>query len=311
MGVFLIAALAGVGVGLLSGMLGIGGGVVMVPLFTLAFGLPAIQATATSLFSIIPTSVSGVIGHLRHRTCVVGVGVAAGLAGACTSPLGVHLASISPSWAIMLAAALIIGYSAYNMLGKALRMPRAPKAGESPQASNVVPAVQGDSASDAAGAGAGTAALANGAETQATGSARAQRSTGAAAPARTRATRRQLFIGAASGLVAGLASGYVGVGGGFIMVPLFTAFAGISMKQASGTSLIAVAILAVPGAVTQLMLGNVQLLVGLAVAAGSIPGALWGASLVRRVPERTLRLLFGALLLVAAVVMVGREFVVL
>lgn len=271
------AAVAGVLVGLLSGLLGIGGGTIMVPLFRLAFGMPAIQATATSLLAIIPTSLSGCVGHFRNRTCVIGVGLAAGLAGACTSPAGVHLASISPSWAIMLAAAVIIGYSAFTMLKKGLAMPKE----------------AGRFKASAATAKAGAKATAP-----------------AERPARVRATRRQTVVGVAAGAVAGLASGYVGVGGGFLMVPLFIQFGGISMRQASGTSLIAVTLLAIPGAIAQIMLGNVHILAGLVLSLGSIPGALVGANLVKYVPERTLRLLFGGFLLVVAVILVGNEIMV-
>ncbi|MDD6729473.1 MAG: sulfite exporter TauE/SafE family protein [Eggerthellaceae bacterium] len=271
------AAVAGVLVGLLSGLLGIGGGTIMVPLFRLAFGMPAIQATATSLLAIIPTSLSGCVGHFRNRTCVIGVGLAAGLAGACTSPAGVHLASISPSWAIMLAAAVIIGYSAFTMLKKGLAMPK--EAGR----------LKASAATAKAGAKA---------------------TVPAERPARVRATRRQTVVGVAAGAVAGLASGYVGVGGGFLMVPLFIQFGGISMRQASGTSLIAVTLLAIPGAISQIMLGNVHILAGLVLSLGSIPGALVGANLVKYVPERTLRLLFGGFLLVVAVILVGNEIMV-
>ncbi|MEG0682333.1 MAG: sulfite exporter TauE/SafE family protein, partial [Raoultibacter sp.] len=116
---FIVAACVGVVVGILSGLLGIGGGTVMVPVFRLGFGLSAIEAAATSLFTIIPTSLAGCVTHIRNKTCRVPLGVAAGLGGACTSPVGVWLASISPSWAIMAAAALIIGYSAISMLKKA------------------------------------------------------------------------------------------------------------------------------------------------------------------------------------------------
>ena len=271
------AAVAGVLVGLLSGLLGIGGGTIMVPLFRLAFGMPAIQATATSLLAIVPTSLSGCVGHFRNRTCVIGVGLAAGLAGACTSPAGVHLASISPSWAIMLAAAVIIGYSAFTMLKKGLAMPK--EAGR----------LKASAATAKAGAKA---------------------TVPAERPARVRATRRQTVVGVAAGAVAGLASGYVGVGGGFLMVPLFIQFGGISMRQASGTSLIAVTLLAIPGAIAQIMLGNVHILAGLVLSLGSIPGALVGANLVKYVPERTLRLLFGGFLLVVAVILVGNEIMV-
>ena len=62
-GTFAIMALIGIVIGLFSGMLGIGGGMVMVPLFRLVFGMSAVGSPATSLFTIIPTSVSGAISH--------------------------------------------------------------------------------------------------------------------------------------------------------------------------------------------------------------------------------------------------------
>ena len=99
-GAFVLIAIAGVGVGVLSGMLGVGGGTVMIPLFRLVFGLSAVVSTATSLFAIIPTSVSGLITHLREKTCIPKLGLAMGIAGACTSTLGVRLANISPAWLI-------------------------------------------------------------------------------------------------------------------------------------------------------------------------------------------------------------------
>ncbi len=95
-GTFAIMALIGIVIGLFSGMLGIGGGMVMVPLFRLVFGMSAVGSTATSLFTIIPTSVSGAISHARAKTCVPKLGIALGVGGACTSWLGVWLAQLSP-----------------------------------------------------------------------------------------------------------------------------------------------------------------------------------------------------------------------
>ena len=115
-------------------------------------------------------------------------------------------------------------------------------------------------------------------------------------------SRKQYLQGACIGLIAGLASGYVGVGGGFIMVPLMLAVLGIPMSLASGTSLIAIMILAIPGVIEQGLLGNIEYLAGIAIVVGSIPGALVGARLVRMVPERQLRFIFGGFLLVAAVI---------
>ena len=122
-------------------------------------------------------------------------------------------------------------------------------------------------------------------------------------PAVPQMARRQLVMGVGVGAIAGVASGYVGLGGGFVMVPLMVSLFHIPMKLTSGTSLIAVALLALPAAVTQTMLGNVSWLVALAVAAGSVPGALLGARLIPRVPERTLRFIFSGFLLVGAVLL--------
>ena len=266
---YIAPVLVGIGIGILSGMLGIGGGTVMVPIFRLAFDMSAIMSTATSLFTIIPTSISGAVSHIRAKTCIVSLGVAAGIGGACTSPLGVWLATISPPWLIMAAAAIIIGYSAISMLRKALKM----KPAKAPAVSDEAEAVQGHAAGAVDG----------------------------------KLTRKQLLIGAGIGLGAGLASGYVGVGGGFIMVPLMLSLSGISMKKASGTSLIAVMILAIPGVIEQGILGNINYTTGIMVAIGSIPGAVIGARLVRKVPERILRFIFGGFLIVAAIMLVLNE----
>ncbi|MEG2260439.1 MAG: sulfite exporter TauE/SafE family protein [Raoultibacter sp.] len=295
---FIVAACVGVVVGILSGLLGIGGGTVMVPVFRLGFGLSAIEAAATSLFTIIPTSLAGCVTHIRNKTCRVPLGVAAGVGGACTSPVGVWLASISPSWAIMAAAALIIGYSAISMLKKARALPKPEKKTAAKKGAACV------------GASASSVLVVPPA---ASASAPASTPTPALAPQHSAAsfTKSQLFKGALIGLAAGVASGYVGVGGGFIMVPLFISVVGISMRHASGTSLIAVTILAIPGAITQALLGNVDFIAGAAMAVGSIPGALLGASLMRRVPDRTLRFLFGGFLIFVAILLVVNEFIVL
>lgn len=276
MEVFIGAAIAGVVIGIFSGLLGIGGGTLMVPLFRIGFGMAAIEATATSLFVIIPTSLAGCIGHIRNKTCVPKLGLAAGIAGACTAPLGVWCASVSQPWLIMLATGVIIAYSALTMLKKALRMPKTSGAG------------------------------AKRVETYTRRNTRTKEALSAVWP-RPYVSGRQLAIGALIGLVAGFASGYVGVGGGFIMIPLFISVLGVSMKMASGTSLMAVVLLGLSGVCGQAHLGNINYLAGIAMTIGSIPGALIGAWLVRFVPERKLRFTFSFFLFFAAAVLVANE----
>ena len=320
---FIVPALVGVLIGIASGLLGIGGGTVMVPIFRLAFGMSATMSTATSLFAIIPTSISGAISHVKGKTCIPALGIAAGLGGACLSPVGVWLAQLSPDWLVMLAAALIIGYSAINMFKKAFKVSRAgqPAKGADAAAS---PSTQSSGAPEGSRTevrvASATARISGTGETLADSSATdGSAATGASSGGQAAAassddsplSRKQLLQGAAIGLVAGLASGYVGVGGGFIMVPLMLSIIGIPMRKASGTSLIAVMILAIPGVIEQGIIGNINYLAGIAVVIGTIPGAVIGAKLVTKVPERTLRLLFGCFLIVAAAMLVLNEVGVL
>lgn len=270
---FIAPALAGVFVGVMSGLLGVGGGTIMVPIFRLAFGMSPLASTATSLFAIIPTSISGVVAHARAKTCVPKLGLALGVGGAVMSPMGVWLASVSPGWLVICVAAIVIGFSAFKMFKKAVKCAPTPRAGRA--GGNV------------------------------------QAASAKAVPDQPVLSRKQYLQGACIGLIAGLASGYVGVGGGFIMVPLMLAVLGIPMSLASGTSLIAIMILAIPGVIEQGLLGNIEYLAGIAIVVGSIPGALVGARLVRVVPERQLRFIFGGFLLVAAVMLMLNEFGIL
>lgn len=325
---FIAPVLAGVFVGVMSGLLGVGGGTIMVPIFRLAFGMSPLASTATSLFAIIPTSISGVVAHARAKTCVPKLGLALGVGGAVMSPMGVWLASVSPGWLVICVAAVVIGFSAFKMFKKAVKCaptPRAGRAGGNVQAASAkaVPAqASGSNAAQAAGSSmrsaspnavSAQAAYPSAAAPQAAYASASSAHSAAPKPVPDRPvlSRKQYLQGACIGLIAGLASGYVGVGGGFIMVPLMLAVLDIPMSLASGTSLIAIMILAIPGVIEQGLLGNIEYLAGIAIVVGSIPGALVGARLVRMVPERQLRFIFGGFLLVAAVMLMLNEFGIL
>lgn len=307
---FVAPALAGVFVGVMSGLLGVGGGTIMVPIFRLAFGMSPLASTATSLFAIIPTSISGVVAHARAKTCVPKLGLALGVGGAVMSPLGVWLASVSPGWLVICVAAIVIGFSAFKMFKKAVKCAPAPRAGQAGAARTAGPNAAEPRAACASNA---TSSSSNAAasQTACAGAASAHSAAPKPVPDQPVLSRKQYLQGACIGLVAGLASGYVGVGGGFIMVPLMLAVLDIPMSLASGTSLIAIMILAIPGVIEQGLLGNIDYLAGIAIVVGSIPGALVGARLVRVVPERQLRFIFGGFLLVAAVMLMLNEFGIL
>lgn len=283
----------GVFVGVSSGLLGIGGGTIMVPIFRMLFGMSPLESTATSLFTIIPTSISGAISHIRHKTALVKLGFVLGIAGACTSPLGVILAGISPGWLVMIVTALVIGYSAINMFRKALKLKPRQKESASEVTPRETPSDKTINELSATEKNADQDVLDN------------------SKKGLVRFDLRTVFIAIVLGLAVGCISGYVGVGGGFIMVPFMVFFFGLPLKKASGTSLVAIIILAIPAVIQQGMLGNVDYLAGLVVTIGSIPGAIFGAKFAQLVPERTLRFIFGGFLIVAAVLLALNEFHVL
>ncbi len=112
---------------------------------------------------------------------------------------------------------------------------------------------------------------------------------------------------ALTGLVTGLYSGFFGLGGGFVLVPLLTRRMGLSIKQAIGTSLVAIGVLAVPGIATHWALGNVDVRLGVLLALGSVPGALAGARVTRMATERWVRIGFAALMSVVGVILALTE----
>jgi uncharacterized membrane protein YfcA len=103
-------------------------------------------------------------------------------------------------------------------------------------------------------------------------------------------------------LFSGVLAGLLGVGGGIVMVPLLTGPLKVPMKAAVASSLVAVAIFSVPALVTHAVLGHIDWLYALPLMVGVVPGARVGARLTIGSSDRTIRLLFGALIVVLAVV---------
>lgn len=81
----------GLATGTLAGLLGVGGGVVMVPGMVLLFGLPAAVAKGTSLAVIIPTALTATARNVRTGNADLPAAAAIGLAGVVTAPLASRL----------------------------------------------------------------------------------------------------------------------------------------------------------------------------------------------------------------------------
>ena len=106
---------------------------------------------------------------------------------------------------------------------------------------------------------------------------------------------------AAIGTAAGFFSGLFGVGGGTVIVPLLVLWLGYGEREATGTSLMAIVLIAGVAALVQGLYGNVHVSEGLLVGIPAVGGVVFGTWLQQRVPPRAVSLLFAALLLATAV----------
>ena len=112
---------------------------------------------------------------------------------------------------------------------------------------------------------------------------------------------RRLVRLAVIATAAGAFSGLFGVGGGTIIVPLLILWLGFGEREATGTSLAAIVVIALLAAIGQGLYGNVDLLEGLLVGVPAVAGVIAGTALQQRLPERAVSLIFAVLLAAIAV----------
>src|SRR3954447_13875988 len=117
----------------------------------------------------------------------------------------------------------------------------------------------------------------------------------------TASTDHALLKLAAIGTLAGVFSGLFGVGGGTIIVPLLILWFGFGERLATGTSLAAIVIIGLLGAIGQGFYGNVHLGTALWLSAPAVLGIVLGTALQQRISERAVSLLFAALLVAIAI----------
>lgn len=107
----------------------------------------------------------------------------------------------------------------------------------------------------------------------------------------------------AIGVAAGMLGGGLGVGGGIIMVPLLV-WAAMDRHRAHATSLAGIVFISMAGAASFGFSGQADLGIGVVVGLGGIVGSVIGASVMHRVSPRALTIVFGLVLLLAAIRMI-------
>lgn len=125
-GVTLAVALVAFGVltGVASGLLGVGGGILMVPFLTLAAGLSQHAAEATSLLVVLPTAIVGSIVLRRRGVGDLGLALRFGLAGSLGGVAGAALALSLPGHTLRVVFAVFLGIIGLRFVRDSLVRPK-------------------------------------------------------------------------------------------------------------------------------------------------------------------------------------------
>ncbi|KQM44844.1 sulfite exporter TauE/SafE family protein [Microbacterium sp. Leaf203] len=114
-------ALLGVITGTLAGLLGVGGGIIVVPALLLLFGTSDLIAKGTSLLMMIPTAISGTVGNLRRSNVDIRAALCIGIAACLTTPVGALIAKFVDPFVGNVLFAIFLVFIASQMAVKAVR----------------------------------------------------------------------------------------------------------------------------------------------------------------------------------------------
>lgn len=111
----------GVVTGILAGLLGVGGGIIVVPALLLLFGTSDLIARGTSLLMMIPTAISGTVGNLRRSNVDLRAAACVGIAACTTTALGASLAKLVDPFVGNVLFSIFLVFIATQMAVKAVR----------------------------------------------------------------------------------------------------------------------------------------------------------------------------------------------
>jgi uncharacterized membrane protein YfcA len=274
----IVIVLLGGGVGLLSGMFGVGGGFLTTPLL-IVYGIPPTVAAASSASQVTGASVSGVFAHFRRAGVDVkmgGVLVAGGILGAFFGAWLFRLLQQSGQidTVIAIVYVLMLGSIGGMMAQESARAILSGRSGGRARKRRHHPLV-------------------------------------AALPLRTRFYASGLYISPLAPLLLGFVTGILtmllGIGGGFILVPAMIYLLGMSTNVVVGTSLFqTLFVTAVATMVHATTTKAVDIVLAGLLLVGSVVGAQVGARLATKVKPEYLRLLLAVMvLLVGARILLG------
>jgi hypothetical protein len=106
---------AGLAAGLVSGMMGIGGGVVLVPIMAGIFGVPQLRAQGTSITVIVPTAIVGVLVYLHSGNVEFNIATPIAIGAVALAIISAQFASKVPVYQLKLLFFAVICFSAVKL----------------------------------------------------------------------------------------------------------------------------------------------------------------------------------------------------
>lgn len=304
-----LAGLVGVGSGVLAALLGVGGAVITTPAIRV-LGATPIQAVGSTVPAIFPGAIAGTLRYAREGLVDWSAALGLGISGSIIAVGGALVSDRVPGGVLMVFTAVLMLWSGISVARGGRRS--GGTSSPTPSAALVIPDDEGGLIGEAfegteafetetaldygtddvpdTGGGAGGDVAGGGA-------------TGGAARGDDSVVPRHplpllVLLGAAAGFVAGL----LGVGGGIVIMPVLTGPLKVPMKAAVASSLVAVAIFSVPTLITHAVLGHIDWTYALPLMVGVVPGARIGSRLTIGADERTIRRLFGIVIVVFAII---------
>ena len=259
----------GVAAGAFGSLLGLGGGVLIVPLLTLGFGLPLREAVGVSLICVIMTSSAAAGVYLERHVANLRLGMTLELFTAIGALVGGSIAFLLSERLLSLLFAILLLYTAAAMArGRRVESDLGPDPDPDPPAAiDSEPPAQRTALERLSGDGYRV---------------------------------RNLGRGVVGATGAGIVSALLGIGGGTIKVPLMHLAMGVPLRVATATSNMMIGITAAASAVIYVIHGGIDPYVAGPTAIGVFVGATAGSRLSHRVNVRYLRLLFVVVLVYTA-----------
>lgn len=275
----MIAGAIGLGllIGLSLGALGGGGSILTVPALVYVLGMTAQEATTASLVIVGVTAAAGTIGHARSGDTRWGAGILLAAVGVPASLLGSALNRQVDPDALLLSFAALMLIAAVGMLVRS----RAYSRGAPPS-----PAAPSEPDSEPAAGGTLTATRVR------TRPAQAKRSRG-------RVGQAARLIVACLGI--GFLTGFLGVGGGFIVVPVLVVLLSTPMPVAVGTSLLVISLNSAVALAARAGSGGFEWDLIVPFTAAAVAGSVAGKRTADRVNPSQLTVAFAVLLVAVAV----------